>query len=301
MSVTINSQIQIDLVLDAAMRAFDRRLIPVDLCATVYRDVELQGTDKVSVPYYPLVAAGTTKNFTQGTGYEAANGTISSKQVTVNKRKYQPLELTSAEVARQPMLNEEKLGMMMGERLAEDVLNDIFSVITAANFGAAAVAGHSNAFDSDDVADLRTICNQAHWPKGPSFRGLVLDSAYDGNLVKDLKNYSASGSDQIWRNGELQEVLGFRYAESPIVPANGEGLVGFAINPSAILVAFSPIRPQEAVLRVTNDYRRFTNKQGLTLEYREMGNAYQDTSLRVIEANYGYVLGETAACKRITA
>ena len=301
MSVSIASQLQVDLVLREAMRAFKRRVIPISLCSTVYRDVPLQGTDKVSVPYYPLVASGTTKDFAYGTGYVAANGTLSYKQITVNKRKYQPLELQSAEVNRQPLLDPAKLGMMMGERLAEDVVNDILSVVTAANFGAAVVTGAATSFDTDDVATIRTVCNQAMWPKGLAFRGLVLDSAYDGNLVKFLANYSQSGSTGVWQNGELSEVMGFRYTESPLVPTNAEGLVGFAINPSAILVAFAPVTPQPAIRAVMTDYRTYTDPDtGLTLEYREMGDAYADTTLRLIEANYGYAVGETAALKRIT-
>jgi hypothetical protein len=299
MAVTIASQLQIDLIMSSAMRAFRRRVLPVALFSTVFRNVQLRGTDIVDVPYYPLATAASL-DFSYTTGYQSGDATLSYKQVTVNKRKYQPLELTSKDLSRQPALDPETFGAIIGEKLAEDVVADILSVVTLANFGAAIFNGPANSFDSDDIVDIRTACNVAMWPRSPAFRGLALDSAYDGSVVKDLKNYSSSGDDTIWRDGELQEVLGFRYAESPLIPTNGEGLIGFAVNPSAILVAFSPITPAPAVRAVMTDYRTYSDQSGLTLEYREYGNAQSDKEMHIIECNYGYALGEAAALKRIT-
>ena len=300
MAITIDSALQIDLIMAETMRAFERRVLPITLFSTVFRSVPLKGTNKVDVPYFPLVGTA-SQDFSYSTGYPTAGtGAIEVRQVTVNKRKFQEITFQSDELVRQPVLDPEKLGMLLGEKLAEDVVSDILSVVTNANFGAAVFNGPSNAFDSDDVSDIRTACNLAHWPKGPGFRGLILDSNYDGSLVKDLKNYSSSGSDTIWKNGELAEVLGFKYAESPLVPANGENLVGMAVHPSAILVAFAPITPAPAVQHVMADYRTITNKQGLTLEYRAFGSATADKETHIIEANYGYATGELAALKRIT-
>src|SRR5262245_10229754 len=169
MAVTIATQLQTDLVLSSAMRAFKRRVLPITLFANRIQASPLQGTNKVSVPYYALNAT-TSSDFSYSTGYTEADGAISYKQVTINKRKFQSLTLKSDELARQPVLDPEMLGTLMGEKLAEDVVTDIMSVITLANFGAAVFNGPSNAFDSDDVSDIRVVCNQAHWPKGPSFR-----------------------------------------------------------------------------------------------------------------------------------
>jgi hypothetical protein len=81
-----------------------------------------------------------------------------------------------------------------------------------------------------------------------------------------------------------------------------ENLAGVACLPSSILVGFAPISPAEAVRNQLLDYQVVKSSNmnsSLVLEYRHFGNADTDTSYQVIEANFGFALGETAALKRI--
>ncbi len=300
LGVTIPANLKLDVILDAALREFAQAILPVQAFCTVFNDVMLRGTNKVVVPYYKLETAA-SRDY-EGT-YLFDGAEEDSREVTVNKRKYQSLALTSAEIARQPYLNAEEIGISKGRKLAEDVLADILSAVTAANFGAPIFTGASSTFDTDDVADIRTALNVAKWPKVG--RSLILDSNYDGALVKDdpLLHAEKSGSAEQLRTGRVRPLLGFDgYYDTNLIPANGEYLVGMAAYKSALLVAFSPIEPADDVRQAMVDYRAVTDPEtGITLEYRQWGDPGSDTSKRVIEVNYGSAKGEAAAIKRIVS
>lgn len=291
----ISDELKLNKIIDSALIAFRQALLPLSAFSTVFNDVVLQGTDKVSVPYFPLVTAA-SKNF-DGT-YQFDGSTTNSREVTINKRVYQPMSFTSAELARQPRLSPEKIGMMKGQKLAEDILADILSVVTLANFGAAAFTGAPSAFDSDDVTDLKVTLDQAKWPK--QGRSLILDSTYEGALLKDsdIKSTAAVGTSSPIQQGVLPNISGFGIIGTNLVPANGENLVGMAVYPSAILVALSPIEPKMKLV----DYRVVTDPDtGLSIEYRAWEDPDTDSHKSVLECNYGYGTGEAAAIKRLVS
>lgn len=301
MANTISSDLQLDLVLDAAMEAFKEILAPLALFSTAFYDLPLQGTDKVQVPYYPLETA-TSKDFNGSYVFDQGTDT-QSKEVTINKRKYQPLAFTSAELRRQPKFDPERLGRLKGAKLAEDVLVDIMSVITAANYGAAVFTGAAADFDVDDVIDIETAVNTAKWPV--TGRGIMIGNAYMGGLKKDMNANGGLATFGRDSNGAVQTfptLSSFSFAGSNIIPANGEHLVGAAVYPSAILVGFSPIEPAPAVMEKLSRYEVVTDPDtGITLEFREWGDADADTEKRTIEVNYGSAKGETAALKRFVS
>jgi hypothetical protein len=295
---TIASGLQIDEILDAALRAFMADILPLRAFCTAFYNTMLKGTDKVQVPYYPLETAA-SKDFA-GT-YLFEPGDTQAKEITINKRKYQPMAFTSAEIARQPQLNPEELGRMKGQKLAEDVVADVLSVVTLANFGAAAFTGAGSLFDSDEAANLQGVCDVANWPKVG--RSLILSSAFMTALRKDdaiKSSPSQAITDAALKEGACERLNGFDLRPTNLIPANGENLAGLASYMSAILVGFSPIEPAPEIRNQMSDYRSVTDPtSGLTLEYRAWGTPGTDTVYKVIEANYGYAAGEAAAIKRI--
>ena len=295
MSNTISSELKLNVILDSALVALKQALLPIRALSNAFYDVPLKGTDKISVPYFPLETVA-SKDF-NGT-YTFEGSTTDSREVTINKRKYQPLAFTSAELARQPRLSPEMIGQMKGQKLAEDILADILSVVTAANYGSAIFTGATSAFDSDDVIDIKTALDVAKWPK--SGRALILDSAYEGVLLKDndIKSAYAVGTSSAVQQGILPQIAGFDIRGTNLIPANGENLKGMAIFPSAIIVGFSPIAPNMSNV----EYQVVTDPEtGLTLEYRKWEDPDTDTHKSVIECNYGYAKGEAAALKRIVS
>lgn len=299
---TIDSALQRTVILNDILRAFKKKITPLSAFSTVYSNVALQGTDTVQVPYYPLSTTASS-NFVAGTGYTTdIDTTDDNKQITIDKRKYQKFTYSSATLRRQPYFNVQMHLMLKAEQLGVDVWTDVLSVVTNSNFGAASVTKPYNAFDYDDLVDLSVICNQADWPEAG--RSAFMDSAYDGNLRKDLRFVSAlnSGSTETLRMGVVGNAAGFATYQSPRIPTNSENLVGFVTVPSAIICATAPIEPAPGVRQLLVRYELVTDPAtGISFTYKHGGNATTDVDNEIIECAYGYAAGEAAALKRITS
>lgn len=290
------------VLMQKMLRSFKRQILPVSAFSTVFNNVPLQGLDTIDVPYYALHTAAST-DYDQNNGYVFnGNSTSNVKEITINKRKYQPFDFSSNTFRRSPWFNVLTLAELRAEKLASDVVADILSVITLANFGASVIAKPAETINSGDIAGLRTAANLAMWPRNG--RSLVIDSAYDGVLVQDpsIKSALNFGNPNAIQDGVINKLYGFDYFESPSIPDNGENLKGFATFKSGILCATSPIMPAPGVQKNLLVYDMTTDPDtGLTIEYRYWGEPQADTDREVIECNYGYTKGEAAAIKRITS
>jgi hypothetical protein len=295
---TVDSELNLNTILDSALRAFKAAVIPLTAFATIFRDVVLKGTNKVEVPYFPLVSAA-SKDF--DTCYVFDDSYAQDKrEITINKRKYQSLLITGTEIARYPQLKLEQIGALYGEKLAYDVLQDIFSVVTAANFGAAAFTGAASTFDSDDATDLAGVADLVPWPKAG--RSMIVYPTYKTNLFKDgdVRLEYAYGDAGVIRDDVLPKVAGFQFASTPAIPGNSENLVGFIAYMSAILSAFSPIEPPPNARKLMSEYRVVTDPDtDISIEYRAWGDPDCDADKHIIECNYGYAKGEANALKRM--
>jgi hypothetical protein len=297
---TVDAALNLNTILDFTLRAFKRAVIPLTAFATVFRDVQLMGTDKVEVPYYPLATAA-SKDFDKCYVFDD-DSNKEKREITINKRKYQSWTATGREIARLPQLKLEQIGTMYGEKLAYDILQDIFSVITAANYGAAAFTGAASTFDSDDVTALAVVADNIPWPKVG--RSMIVKPEYKGNLFLDgdVRLEYAYGDNGVIRDDRLPRVGGFDFDWTPGIPANGENLVGFISYVSAILIGFSPIAPPPMARKLMEEYQIVTDPDtDISLEYRAWGDPGCDADLHVIEANYGYAKGEADALRRFVS
>lgn len=299
---TVHADLKRTVILQQMIRAFAIRVLPLQAFSTVFNGIRLEGTDKVTVPYFALDTTAST-DFVIANGYDTFGDTAASvKTITVDKRKYQGLFWTSAELARQPFMDIGTSAMLKGEQLGIDVVNDVLSLVTNANYGAAAHTGLAANFDAADVADLKGVADLANWPGAG--RSLMLNSTYDVSLLKDstVKSALNFGDASPIQDGAIKKILGFSYVPDSRVPANGENLVGFIAFKSALLVAFSPVDPTPEVRNLLTRYEVVTEPgTGVSFEYRLWGDADKDRSKEIIEANYGRVAGEAAALKRIVS
>lgn len=297
----VAAALQLDLILQSALMAFKQTLMPLAMFSTAFYDEPLQGTNIIQVPYYPIE---TNASIDFNGTYQFPNGTdTQSKPLTINKRKYQPMSYTSDELRRQPRFDPERLGMLKGLKLAEDVLVDVLSLVTNANFGAAVFTGAAATFDVSSVIDLEATLTAAKWPL--LGRGVIVKPTYMAGLKKDMNTnggIATFGRDSNGAVATFPNLSGFSFADSNIIPANGENLTGMAVYRSAILVGFSPIQPTPEVASRLTQYETVTDPDtGITLEYRAWGDADTDTSKRTIEVNYGFAKGEAAALGRIVS
>ena len=301
---TIDASLKRVSVLQETIRDFAVRVLPLRLFSTVFSNVPLQGTDTVAVPYYPLQTAASSNRTTSAIpSYVFGQATTTNKAlISIDKLKYQPLDYSSAEFQRQPFFDAVRLGKINAERLAVDVLTDILSVVTAANYGAPGHTTSAAAITSDDVVDLRGACNSAHWPD--SGRSLIVDSSVDTALQKDTAYKLALniGTPSVIQQGRFPNLSGFDYAWMPSLPDNGEKLIGFAAFASGILAAFAPIQPSPGVRGQLVAYEVVTDPAtGISFQYRHWGVAMDDRDYEVIEAAYGYQAGVSTAIKRIVS
>lgn len=294
---TIATELKRNVILQTVVKDFARRVLALNQFSTVFSNVPLEGTNKVEVPYYDLDAS-TSQVFAAATGYATIGETTTDKrEITVGTgatdggRWYQGMSFTSEEIARQPWLKVMELAQLKADKLAYDIVQDVLSVITAANYGAAAITSGADAFDSDDLADMVTACKK--WPE--QGRSLFVDTAYHVALLKDasFKHALNAASDLAIKEGRLfPRVFGFDYVENPNLPGNSENLVGFAAHKSAILCAFAPVPPIEEVRNAGTTYRIYVDPTtGVALEYRTYGSNVLDTAYHIIESSFGWAKG----------
>jgi ATP-dependent protease ClpP protease subunit len=296
---TIAAGLQRQVILQEIVRAFAAVIFPLRAFSTVFSNIALQGTDKINVPYYDLETAAST-DWVAANGYVIGTTNSDTREIAVDKRKYQAMSVSSSLLRRQPFLNVMQLMMLKAEKLGVDVFKDVLSVVTLANYGAAAVAEAASAFDSDDVADLRGVANKAHWPEAG--RSLIIDSDYDTNLTKDPSVKSALAfASNVAQTGKIPKISGFDYYQSPNIPDNAQTLKGMIVMPSAILVATSPVQPSDEVRSALSAYEIVVDPStGIAFEYRRYGDPQMDVGAETVECNYGFAKGNDKALKRIT-
>lgn len=300
---TIDADLQRTVILQDMVREYAKRILPLSAFSTGYYNVPLEGTDKVTVPFFPLQTNAST-DWVAGTGYVAGNTTQNTRTVTINRRKYQAMAFTSQELRRQPYQNWAQLLTMNAEQLGVDVNADVLSLVTVANYGASVKAVPAAAFGADDVAELYGACTDLNW--GDIGRSLILTTPYKVALLKDNAFRSAlsyGDSDPI-RKGMIQQAYGFQdiyTIPTANLPTNGQNLSGFICRNNAALVATSPIMPGPAVRAVMVQYDIAVDPvNGTALEYKYFGNAQLDNTIEVVESNYGFAKGVASSLARIT-
>lgn len=222
--------------------------------------------------------------------------------ISIDKRKYVSWGLTTEELSKNPQITLESFADNKGFQLAKAVYQDVFSLITAANFGAPIFTGAAANFDSHDVADMESTLDDAEWPEDN--RSLILRPTYHGSIVKDARvegELGIAGGNDVVTDSRVQRIHNFDLHKSAYIPANGENLIGAAVHPDAILLAGRVLEP-EAVAKKTITFMTFTHEQtGITIVYREWYDADSDKVKRVFEYTYGRRVGNTAGAKRLVS
>jgi hypothetical protein len=298
--MAINSALVGEIVSQNAFFAFRDALTPVaGAFATDFGGEVANNRQVVDVPVFNGYSAGTYA----GDYTTNASNNVGAVTVTVNKHQYKTISLTDLEVSNNgaSATNLESFGRKLGDALSLAVYQDVLSLVTAANFGTATgFTGTSTGFDSDDVIDIKTVCDAADMPR--SGRNIILADAYYNALLKDtsVKNAQNYGTTEGIQAGTIPNLAGFRVWQSNAVPANSENLVGFACVDSAIAVAMRYLRPQEG-----NKYSMaapLTDAEtGITLGMREWYDEAKGTKYLTLECNYGYSVAQAAGLKRITS
>lgn len=301
---TTDSKLQRAEVLEASLKAFAKRLISLRIFSTAFAPRLDENSTKMEVPYYPLHgAASVSRTPTQDYFALAANTATEAREVDVNQNLLQALSYTNEQRKRNKYLDPETLGNQAADRLARDIMAQIFGVFTAANFpGASLAALASGDFDFTAATELQEKCTTDEWPE--EMRALILKPEYHTGLVGGMPAFTLQNTgDELFREGAVNRVAGFDLHQFASLPANGgTKLRGVAVYPSAVLAAFAPIEPTEAIASQLYDYQLLTDENtGISLMYKHIADAATGQEVEVIETHFGLAVGEAAAAKLIVA
>ncbi len=281
-----------------ALEAFVATLTPLRAFATNFSEAAVERGDKVKVLWVDAAAAA--RDWVAATGYVIDDSTATGLDISLNRRKYVSWNLTTEEMQNNPQVALERFARQKGFRLAREVLQDIWSVVTNANYGAPIFTGGATAFDNDDVADMEATLDDAFWPDGE--RSLILKPAYKSALVKDQALAGTLGVDKspVLSESRIDVIHNFALYKSAVIPTNAENLIGMAAHPDGILVAMRVLQPEPN--RVLNMFEVLTDPDsGITITLREWYDAILDKTNRVLECSYGYRTGNLSALERLTS
>jgi hypothetical protein len=257
-----------------------------------------EAADKLDTVRVPVVGAPSESSDFAGSYTANADSTVSVIPVQLNRHKFQTVHVTAREAAETAMSVLESLVANAVKQLAQDVLQDIFSEITAANYGAPAIpALAASAFDYKKVLGVREACSLAKMPI--TDRSLVLDGAYFTSLLADevVKNsYYAPIAQPGVVEAQIRRLAGFDIHETVILPENDEKLVGFAAHPSGLALAMRylvPVAQYDEAGAVTDP------ETGLTFGYLRYTETSSNRIYVTVEALYGFKAAIADGIKRI--
>jgi hypothetical protein len=283
-------------VAQRALMPFMSNLLPVTAFST---DFSPMPADKLDTVRVPLVGAPSTSSDFAGDYSANADSTVTVVPVTLNRHKYKTVHVTARESAETSLNALEALVEAAAQQLAQDVLVDIFSCITLANFGAPGIAAlAATAFDYKKVLSLRDACGIAKMPPNP--RSLILDSGYYTNMLADdvvAKSFNLNLNAPAVTEGMVKRIAGFNLHETTLIPSDhAEKLVGFAAHSSAVAVAMrylQPVADYQQAGAVTDP------TTGMTFGYLRFTDTRANKIFVTLECLYGFAPAKTDALKRI--
>jgi hypothetical protein len=282
-------------VAQSALLPYRATLTPLRAFSTNFSPEPADKLDTVRVPV--VGAPGDSSDFA-GNYTANADSTVSVIPVQLNRHKYKTVHVTAREAAETALNVLDSLVASAVKQLAQDVLQDIFSEITAANYGASAIpALAASAFDYKKVLGIREACSLAKMPI--SDRNLVLDGAYFTNLLADevvAKSFYLPITQPGVVEAQIRRIAGFDVHETVILPENDEKLVGFAAHPSGLAVAMRylvPVANYDEAGAVTDP------ETGLTFGYLRYTETNSNRIFVTVEALYGFKAAIGAGIKRI--
>jgi hypothetical protein len=297
MATSISANLAGKIIASSAMEAFGDILTPLTGVTTSFDTEASQIGTTINIPYMSQFAnTGTslTAAFTDGTTkystvQAAAMGEVS---LAINTHKYLSWKIYDQQTTQFSLMQLETFGKQKGADIARNIFNDVFGVISDANFAdnkAKIVAQAS--FDIDSLLDIRETMTE----RGGDISqcSLVLNAGHYANLMADSRFVANQyGGTDVIRGGKVGQVVGIpNVYEVNQLPNSSESLVGFLIHPAALAVAFRYLAPMNTGAYSRAD--RLTNELGMTMGYRQFYLPEEGTEYATIEALYGFKLVNT--------
>ena len=272
-----------EIFAQGVLQGFVATLLPFNSFSTNFSPEAMQKGQTVLVPLIGGLVATTF-----GGSYAVCGGSASVITVTINRHKHVPIGQDDLTAANSSKANLESFGFQQGQALAIAVLQDVWSLLTTANFGLATAVSVVD-FAMAQIRRGRYLLNGANAPIMP--RAMVLDLDPFDNLlgITNFLQVYAAGSDETLREGRIGRALGFQVFETNALPGTGS-VMGFAAHASAIAIAMRYLQPQQPA--AYSAARPITDPDtGATFGLRRHYDPNTGTEYLNIEANYGYAVG----------
>ena len=278
-----------------ALLPFRGALLPIRAFSTNFSPDPAEKLDTVRVP---VVAPPAQSSDFAGSYTANPDSTISVIPVVLNRHKFKSVHVTAREAAATALNVLDTLVSAAVKQLAQDVLQDIFSAITAANYGAPVIpALAAGDFDYRKLLAIREACSEVKMPV--TDRSVVLDGAYYTNLLGDeivAKSFMPAVAQPGVVDAQIRRLAGFDLHETVILPDNGESLVGFAAHPAGMAVAMrylQPVANYDEAGAVTDP------ETGLTFGYLRYSEVQSNRVFVTVECLYGFKVALADGIKRI--
>ena len=284
-------------IADVFLETFVAALMPLRAFSI---DFSSEFIERGKTVHVPVVGAANKSYDFKGSYAQNADSSVDTIPVELTKHKVQSLHLTDKEYSESSVISLERLARSKARQLAQDVLQDIWGAIVAADYSLAIPALAATAFDAAKVLKIREACAAKNMPV--SERSIVLDDAFYSNLLGDDKishSYLTQMSQPSLMEARIPRVYGFDIYETTILPENGQKLVGFAAHPRGLAIAnryLMPLRPESYLEAgpVTDP------TTGITLGYRRYYDNDSGKEIAAFECVYGFKPAIKQGILRIT-
>lgn len=243
-------------------RCLDLLKYELPLLSRITTDFSAEPVKYGQAVYTRLRAVPVVGTYNTATGYPDSDVTDTDATITINQHKCVQIVYTANDLASTARLlfPEQEEGMHYA--IAQDMMNGLTALMTAANFpgqagggvGVLAPASPGNTVAPLDQFARATVIavKSALHLRGVmgGTRSILLNSLYHGQLELDttvVGNLINRDSDSSIQDGTLPIVAGFKPIEAPYLPANAVGggtLAGFGMRADALALA----------ARLPNDY-----------------------------------------------
>lgn len=273
-------------------------LLPLNIWST---DLSSEVVAPGSAVVVPLFGNVTSTSFVQGaSAYEGTGGTISAITVTMDKRYITPVDLTPQQIADSSNARRlDAFGMQLAQATANKLLQDVFSVLTTTNFGAAVLTTASANYSRTQLIEARKQMIAAGVRGQKSFVGnLSVEAALlgDTNLVLALNR----GDTNAIKEGTLGKLFGLDIYGTDVLPTNSISLIGFVAGQEGVAVAMRNLGnylPQE-------EYSAFEQyvdaDSGISMLYTRHWNRSSGKWFINTHVLFGYSAAVTGAVKLFT-
>lgn len=272
-----------EIFYNAALQGYATALMPFSAFSTNFSPAPMEKGNNVLVP---LVGSLTATTF--GGSYAICGGTASVITVGINRHKVVHIGQDDLTAHSSTFANLENFGYQQGMALGLAVIQDVWTLLTTANFGLATAVSVVD-FGLAQIRRGRYLLNDANAPLTP--RALVLDlDPYDNLLgISNFLQANLAGDAAALRQGRTGEIFGMSTYETNALPGTGS-VMGFAAHASAIAIAMRYLAPQPG--HKYDEARAVSDPNtGATFGIRSHYDENTGTKYINLEANYGYSVG----------